>query len=219
MDGNRRWAKERNLPIIDGHKEGVEAFTRAVEFVIEKKIPHAIFYSFSSENWQRSEEEVSYLISLFAEKITELGQKLKSETHQDKKARIKFVGDLEKFPDFLQKEIYKVEEETKNFTGTTIWIALSYGGRAEILQAVNKAIEEGEMVTEETFSKLLWTEGMHDPDLLIRTGGQKRLSNFLPWQSTYSELVFIDQYWPEVTTEILQGLIDDFSERQRSFGK
>lgn len=219
MDGNRRWAKERNLPTIDGHKEGAEAFTRAVEFVIEKKIPHAIFYSFSSENWKRSEEEVSYLINLFAEKISELGEKLKSGNTLDNKARVKFVGDIKKFPDFLQKQIYKVEEDTKNFTGTTIWIALSYGGRAEIVQAVNKAIEKGEPVTEETFSRLLWTEDMHDPDLLIRTGGQKRLSNFLPWQSTYSELVFVDEYWPEVTTELLQKILDEFYDRQRNFGK
>lgn len=219
MDGNRRWAKERRLETVEGHRKGSEVFAEVVEFIRDKSIPHAIFYSFSSENWQRDDEEVTYLLNLFAEKISELSEKLNKEEALDKKVRIRFVGDIGRFPDFLQKQIFQLEKETSEFTNSTIWIALSYGGRDEIVHAVNRAIEMGESVDEKTFERLLWTAGMPDPDLIIRTGGQQRLSNFLPWQSTYSELKFVDAYWPEVTSEMLDELLKEFAERQRNFGK
>lgn len=219
MDGNRRWAKEKGLETVEGHRKGAEVFTEVVEFVRDKNIPHAIFYSFSSENWQREESEVTYLLNLFAEKISELSEKLNSEASLDKKVRIRFVGDIKKFPDFLQKQITQLENDTKQFSSSTIWIALSYGGRDEIVNAVNKAIEIGQLIDEKAFEKLLWTAGMPDPDLIIRTGGQQRLSNFLPWQSTYSELKFVESYWPEVTSEMLEKLLAEFADRQRNFGK
>ncbi|MCA9360571.1 di-trans,poly-cis-decaprenylcistransferase [Candidatus Kaiserbacteria bacterium] len=219
MDGNRRWAKARNIPTVEGHKKGAEVFKKIIHQVSDLSIPHAIFYSFSSENWNRSEEEVSGLLNLFSEKLAEIISESNNDENEEKKVRLRFVGDLDKFSSEIKEKIAQVENYTKQATGTTIWVALSYGGRAELVSAVNEAIEKGERVSEEVFAKMLWTSGMPDPDLIIRTGGQQRLSNFLPWQSTYSELKFIDCYWPDFTSEHLQELVEEFSERQRNFGK
>jgi undecaprenyl diphosphate synthase len=219
MDGNRRWAKDRKLSTQEGHRKGAEVGAKIIQFVRDAGIPHAIFYTFSSENWNRDEEEVSYLMDFFAEKLNELNEKINDENIIEKKVRYRFVGDMKKFTESFRNKIAKVESASEKYSDTTIWIALSYGGRDEITAAVNEAIKKGEEVTEKTFGDLLWTAGMSDPDLIIRTGGQQRLSNFLPWQSVYSELVFVDQFWPEMTSEMLSQILMDYKERQRNFGK
>ena len=216
MDGNRRWAKIHNLTALEGHRQGAETFEVTVRFLLDKKIPHGIFYAFSSENWQRSEEEVLGLIQLFHDNFTRLAKLMAEE---EKKIAIRFVGNLEEFDQTIRSEIKQIENENSEDPITTIWIALSYGGRSEIITAVNQAVQTGHSVSEETFADLLMTANMPDPDLIIRTGGQQRLSNFLPWQSVYSELCFLDCLWPELTTDKLETVLADYTTQQRNFGK
>lgn len=219
MDGNRRWAKDRGEETLVGHQRGADVFVDTVRFIRDQGIPHAVFYAFSSENWNRSPEEVNYLMDLFASQIELLHQKLSDPEESERKVRFRFIGDLQRFAPELQEKIRVVEAEGKEFTDTTVWIALSYGGRDEILNAVNQAVKDGTPVDENTFQSLLWTADMPDPDLIVRTGGQQRLSNFLTWQSVYSELVFLDQYWPDTTVENLKQVLDEYAHRQRNFGK
>ena len=220
MDGNRRWAKERGLPTLEGHRQGAEVFMKTLQYMCRKNIPHGVFYAFSSENWNRSDEEVSYLLTLFGGQIDQLQKRLAAGTEAEKQTRIRFVGNLEKFPETLRTKIATIEEGNVLRTGgTTIWIALSYGGREEIIVATNRAIESGSPVDGGTLSSFLWTAGMPDPDIVVRTGGQQRLSNFLLWQTAYSELFFIDAYWPDLTDEILDGILKEFFTRKRNFGK
>ena len=219
MDGNRRWAKERGEETVLGHKRGAEVFEDTVRFVRDKGIPHATFYAFSSENWNRSEVEVSYLMDLFAEEIGKLEAKMNDPEDDEEKVRFRFVGDLGRFSEELREKIAVVEEKTSAHQKTTIWIALSYGGRDEIIAAVNTAVKNEQPVDESTFRTLLWTADMPDPDIVVRTGGQQRLSNFLTWQSVYSELVFIDTLWPDVTMPDLEAVLEAYQARQRNFGK
>jgi len=207
MDGNRRWATEQGLDAVAGHRAGAEVFERMVRDVCEANIPHAVFYVFSTENWQRSEFEVTALMMLFTEML-----------QKDSTVRVRVIGDVSRFPNDLQEAIKAVEEKTKELS-ITIWLALSYGGRQEILSAVNKAIAEGKTVTEKDFTKLLYTDEMPDPDLIIRTGGEQRLSNFLPWQSTYSELIFTSTYWPAFTKAEFLRMLEEYAKRQRRHGK
>jgi len=218
MDGNRRWAKKHNLPKIEGHKKGGEVFEEVVKYLVEQKISHGIFYAFSTENWNREETEVTDLLRVFSEGIAKIS-KLIHDEETKLNVRVRFVGNLEKFDGELLGQLKSIEKETKDFTETTIWIALSYGSRLEITEAVNKAIEKGQPVTETDFSRLLWTDGMPDPDLIVRTGGQKRLSNFLLWQAAYSELIFLDEYWPDFNHETLARVLEDFQSTKRNFGK
>lgn len=208
MDGNRRWAKEQGLSTIEGHRAGAEVFEQVVRDVREANIPHAVFYAFSTENWQRTPEEVQGLMGLFLEILKER-----------RGVRVRVIGDQAKFSSELQSAIAQAERETAGKTGTTVWVALSYGGRAEIVTAVNKAVEKGESMTEETFTKFLYTAEMPDPDLVIRTGGEQRLSNFLPWQSVYSELFFTNTYWPAFTNEEFTSILAEYETRQRRRGR
>lgn len=219
MDGNRRWAKAQGKETLQGHKRGSEVFADTVKFIRDQGILHTVFYAFSSENWNRSEEEVTYLMNLFSEQITKLQERINDPKESEQKVRFRFVGDLTRFSEELQKKIKEVEEVSAAYTATTVWIALSYGGRAEITQAVNEAIVKGESVTEESFQSLLWTAEMPDPDLIVRTGGQQRLSNFLTWQSVYSELVFLEKYWPDITVADMEEVLEAYHTRQRNFGK
>ena len=213
MDGNRRWAVERSLNTLDGHKKGSEAFGDIVREVRDSEITDAIFYAFSTENWGRSEKEVKYLMNLLDKVI----EKLLKDTKEDK-VRVRVIGETERLSDKAQKLIVELEEKSAEYE-TTIWVAISYGGRAEIIEAVNEAVEKGEKVTEESFANLLWTAEMPDPDLIIRTSGEQRLSNFLPWQSVYSELFFTDVYWPDFGKEEFWGILEEYGERKRRKGK
>jgi undecaprenyl diphosphate synthase len=215
MDGNRRWAKAHGLPALQGHTKGYERFQEAIKFVHRAGIPHMVCYAFSTENWKRAEEEVGYLMKLFERALTELVEKSISKT---KEINIRVIGEKERFSPTLQKHIEKVEAENLENPKLTVWVALSYGGRAEIVHAVNCAIREGREVDESTFEKMLWSKGMPDPDLIIRTSGEQRTSNFLLWQSAYSELFFTDTFWPDFGETEFQSILKDYATRQRRKG-
>lgn len=214
MDGNRRWARAHNKPAFEGHNEGYKTLQDFVGWVRDAGIPHVVAFAFSTENWQRSEDEVGYLMKLFRNVLQNETERMIKE-----RVRVRFVGDRTRFSDDIQKGMVKMEEATaKDFT-ITLHLAVSYGGRAEILTTTNTLIEKGQPVTEEKFSRALWTGDMPDPDLVIRTGGERRLSNFLPWQTVYSELFFVDARWPEFSEEIFNDILKEYAVRERRMGK
>lgn len=215
MDGNRRWAKERNLSSIDGHTQGYEKLKEVVEWMKEAGIPNLIIYAFSTENWNRSEEEVSFLMELLRRVLKE-----EIEEFNKKGVRLVFAGDLTRFSEDIQELMGDATEKTKNNSEHTLVLCVSYGGRTEIINTVNKLLKNGEQsVDEESFTQQLWTKDVPDPDIIIRTGGERRLSGFLPWQGVYSELFFLDTYWPEFSKEEFLGILDEFSNRERRRGK
>lgn len=214
MDGNRRFAKEKGRPTLEGHREGADTLLACIEWVEEKHIPHAVFYAFSTENWNRSEAEVSYLMDLFRELIDRIGREV-----EGRNIRIRFVGQREDFSPELRSGMEALEEKTASATAVTIWIALSYGGRAEIVAAVNEAVKKGKSVTEELFANLLWTAEMPDPDIIMRSGGDKRLSNFMTWGSVYSELYFVDTYWPALKAADFDAMLVEYEKRERRRGQ
>lgn len=199
---------------MEGHKQGEDTFYQSAQWIKELGIPHAVFYAFSTENWLRDTAEVSYLMELFVVFI----KKMMAEIHTDQ-VRVKVIGERTKFSEELQGLIADLEDMSAVYTGTTIWVALSYGGRAEILAACNRAISAGVSVDETAFTALLHTAGMPDPDLIIRTGGDMRTSNFLPWQAVYSELFFTDTYWPAFTKDEFTRIVTQYADRQRRRGK
>lgn len=214
MDGNRRWAKEQGLSTLEGHQHGHEVFKECVEWVRAAGIPHAVFYAFSTENWQRSEEEVAYLMQLFKQVLKDLLQKA-----TEKQVRVRIIGRRDDFAPDLQVLMREVEEQTAQYTATTIWVALSYGGRAEIVEAVNEVVRQGKEVSEAEFAQLLWSADLPDPDLIVRTSGEQRLSNFMTWQSVYSELLFLDKHWPALTQDDFDGILAEYEQRERRKGK
>ena len=215
MDGNRRWAKEEKMSMFEGYTAGYEKLKKVIKWTIEAGVKNLIFFVFSTENWSRSKKEVTYLMDLFEKAFVNKLDEVEKEN-----VRMKFIGQKERFSDKLQGMMKKSEEDTKNNTEGTVTLALSYGGRSEILYAVNKAIEQGKTnITEGEFSKLLWVNDIPDPDIIIRTGGEKRLSGFLPWQGVYSELFFVDTHWPAFTKEEFKRIIDEFSKRERRKGE
>jgi undecaprenyl diphosphate synthase len=216
MDGNRRWARNKGLETLEGHQEGYAALKRMIEVVRTTHIPHMVCYAFSTENWNRKEEEVSYLMTLFKHAIADLAHTA-NESHA--RVRFRFVGERERFDAELQNEMNRVENMDISDPELTVWIALSYGGRAEIVDAVNRAISIGAPVTEETFATLLWTGEMPDPDIVIRTSGEKRISNFLLWKSAYSEFFFIDTLWPDFGKTEFQSILEQYAKRVRRIGK
>jgi undecaprenyl diphosphate synthase len=214
MDGNRRYAREQGIDPLLGHVAGKDKLIEVIKWTKEAGITHLVVYAFSTENWQRSETEVSSLMSLFSVVIDELS------SHPEKNFAVRFIGRRADFSHDLQNKMHELESNSqKNDVKVTVWIALSYGGRAEIVEAVNQAVKEGVSVTEESFSKMLWTAEMPDPDLIVRTGGEERLSNFLPWQSVYSELYFTKTYWPAFTKEEFAGILETYAARERRKGK
>ncbi|HEY1042175.1 MAG TPA: polyprenyl diphosphate synthase [Candidatus Paceibacterota bacterium] len=214
MDGNRRWAREQGLPTLAGHEAGARKMSELVAWAREAGIKEVTVYAFSTENWNRSEEEVQGLMALFRRFIRESAQKLASSG-----VRIRFVGERPRFAEDIQSAMQEVEEKTEEGDVTLI-LALSYGGRREILAAANQLLAEGkESVSEEEFSEALWTRGLLDPDILIRTGGEQRLSGFLPWQSVYSELFFTDTKWPDFSKEEFLEILETYTARERRRGK
>ncbi len=217
MDGNRRWAKKRGLSAKDGHKAGYENFRRISEECRKLGVKILTVYAFSTENWKRSRFEVSYLMNLFY-------SNLKKEMEFFRKNKIKFnvIGQLERLPKRLRELVEKTEEETKNYKDHVINVAISYGGRVEIIDAIKKLMKEkinpGKL-NEDTFSKYLYTAGQPDPDLVIRTSGEMRLSGFLPWQSVYSEIYFSPKLWPDFKENDLKEAIEEYQSRQRRHGK
>lgn len=214
MDGNRRWARARNLPAFKGHGEGYKKLQEVMRWAREAGIPHMVAYAFSTENWRRSEEEVGYMLKLFRSVLENETQKM-----VDERVRVRFVGDRARFDADLWTMMEKVEAETAKAYDITLHLLMSYGGRAEIVAAAQSAAAEGGEITEDLFAQKLWTAEMPDPDLIIRTGGEKRLSNFLPWQSVYSELFFTDTFWPDFAKEEFDTILAEFASRERRHGK
>ncbi len=217
MDGNGRWAERRGLPRVEGHRKGVEVIRDIVAKSSEEKLVSLTLYSFSTENWRRPLSEVQALLRLFEESIDRYGPELK-----EKGVKVIFIGRREGLPENLVSRMVQLEEETASNTSLRLNIALNYGGRDEILRAFQKwfAVYRGdfEFLREEVFSRFLDTSGQPDPDLVIRTGGEQRLSNFLLWQAAYAELWFTPTLWPDFTPEELEVAIGDFSKRKRKFG-
>lgn len=216
MDGNGRWAKARGLPRLAGHRAGTENLRTIIRAAAKFGIKFLTFYAFSTENWSRPETEVSGLMKILSEVIErELG-----ELHEEG-ARLVHIGDLSALPSNLQDKIRYALELTKDNTRITIVLALNYGGRDEILHAVKGMIEDGVDpgdVDDALMSSYLYTAGIPDPDLMIRTSGEQRISNFLTWQSVYSELYFPEVYWPDFGEEELLKAIEIFAKRDRRYG-
>ena|SRR3989344_6746061 len=217
MDGNRRWARKNNFPLFEGHRRGYAKIKEAASWAKEAGVGTLILYVFSTENWNRPKEEIGFLMDLFRWIFKNEIKYLKNQ-----KIKITAVGQKALLPEDIQKEAARIEKETKHFSGLHIVLAISYGGRSEILSAVKDIVRGGldeESVTEETFKNHLWTKGIPDPDIIIRSGGEKRLSNFLPWQSVYSEMFFVDSYWPEFSKEEFSNILAEYSKRERRRGK
>lgn len=219
MDGNRRWAKKNNLNTAQGHKEGAENLKRISKFANKIGIKYLTVYVFSTENWKRSEEEVGAIMKLLKFYILDFFKSY------DENIKVNVIGKIGDLPKDLQKEIRSVEEKTKNNTGLVLNIAFNYGGRDEIVTAVKtitQKVLDGKLkiddITENEISNSLYTAGQPDPDLLIRTSGEERISNFLPWQISYSEFVFTDKYWPEYSNSDLLESIQIYQKRTRRFG-
>ena len=225
MDGNRRWAKEQDLPTYEGHKRGGEVLGDFITYVRDAGIAHAVFYAFSTENWNRSEEEVTYLMGLFRDWLQKISQRLDEQnsesSNDEEKIKVRIVGRRDDFAPDIIEQMNELEEKSQQFTDakTTIWMALSYGGRTEIVEAVNQAIKNGDPVDENSFEKLLWTADMPDPDMIIRTSGEHRLSNFMTWRSVYSEFYFLQKHWPALTEDDFKDILQEYSRRNRRKGK
>lgn len=214
MDGNRRWAKEKGLPSAVGHKKGVDALKATMKACDDFGIKYLTVYAFSTENWNRKPEEVNFLMDL-------LGQTLKNELKEmhENNVVISFIGDTTRLSDNLQKILANAVETTKNNTGVNLQIAFNYGSRAEIIKAVQEIINSGvNEVTEEMISKHLYTSNIPDPDLLIRTGGEMRVSNYLLWQIAYSEFIVIPEFWPDFEKRKLAECVEEFNRRNRRYG-
>ena len=214
LDGNRRFAKERGLSSLEGHRRGFKNIEPMVLAARDFGVAHVVVYAFSTENWIRAPEEVSYLLELFEDALQLQVRRLAEEG-----VAVRFVGQRERFSIALQASMRQAEEKSPAEARTTLWICLSYGGRAELVHAAREAVKAGLEITEASLAGHLWTRGMPDPDLIIRPGGEKRLSNFLLWQSAYSELFFIDTYWPEFSKEELLTILEEYARRERRMGK
>ena len=221
MDGNGRWAQKRGLPRSAGHKKGAETLQEIAKAAADMGIKCLTVYAFSTENWKRSKDEVDYLMNL-------LRQYLKSELKeiQERGARIRFIGERKMLDADSVAQMEHIERETENNDKLTFCVALSYGSRAEIIAAARKAAEEitagrlkPDQLTEDVFSGFLYTAGMPDPDLVIRTSGEQRLSNYLLWQIAYSEFYFTPTLWPDFSVDELKSIIADFNSRERRYGK
>ena len=222
MDGNRRWARKRLLPTNMGHKEGANTLEKIAKYCNKIGVKYLTVFAFSTENWRRSEEEVGYLMDLLANTISDFDKRF-----DDSDVRIKLVGDINRLPEKLQNGIRHVEEKTKDKRGLTVNVAINYGGRPEIINATkqiaedykNGKIKSLDEIDEDTFSKYVYTNGDPDPDLIIRTAGEIRMSGFLTWQGVYSEMYFTNVLWPDFDEKELEKAIDEFNNRKRNFGK
>ena len=220
MDGNRRWAKKRGLPTQLGHSEGANTLEKIADDCEDLGIKYLTVFAFSTENWKRSKEEVDYLMKLLAKHIKDFDKRIKNRN-----IRFRLVGDINGLNEDLQNGIRGIEERTKNNTGLTVNIAINYGGRAEITyvtKMIAQQVKDGSLkiedINENVISKFLQTKESPDPDLIIRTGGEKRLSGFLLWQSAYSELYFSDVLWPDFDKNELEKAIQEYNNRKRNFG-
>jgi len=217
MDGNRRWAKERGMSQLQGHVAGQDRIEPLIDHAIKLKIPCLTFWAFSTENWKRKKQEVNFLMKLFRQNLNK-----KINRFHKKNVRLRIIGDLNDFPDDIKEKTREWIRLTRDNKKITVNIALGYGGRDEIVRAIFK-IQNSEFkiqdLNKENFGQFLDTSGQPDPDLLVRTGGEKRLSGFMLWQIEYTELYFTDIYWPDFTPNEFTKALEEFQNRQRRFGK
>lgn len=221
MDGNRRWARQRKLPVKLGHKTGADTLEKIAKYANKIGIQYLTVYAFSTENWNRSEEEVNALMLLLQTYIDDFSKRADLEN-----IKINVIGDLNRLSEKLQKSIQNCVKRTENNTGLTLNIAFNYGGRAELVKAVKEIAGEvkdnkisAQNITEETIEKHLYTVNQPDPDLMIRTSGEIRTSGFLMWQMVYTEFLFVEKYWPEFSEEDLDQAIEEYKKRKRNLGK
>jgi undecaprenyl diphosphate synthase len=213
MDGNGRWAERQGLPVAEGHRAGTRALRRTVEAAIDLGVETLIVYAFSTENWSRPEGEVEDLMEIFGETIE---RELPDLARQGVRAR--FLGRRDRAPDELRAQMEGLEEETVRNDRLNLWIAFDYGGRAELVEAARRLIEAGLEADEQSLRANLYAPELPDPDLLIRTSGELRISNFLLWQLAYSELVFLDVLWPDFGSRELEDALAAYAQRRRRFG-
>ena len=214
MDGNGRWAKEKGKPRIFGHQHGAEALKKTVFAAHDLGVKFLTVYAFSTENWSRPQDEVSAIIKLLKVYTAKALKEFKK-----KNVRLRFIGRRDSLSDDLQSLIGHAEESTKGNDAFTLTVAFNYGAREEIVRAHNRIVQEGVKIQDEdAFSRYLDTKDLPDPDILIRTSGEKRISNFLLWQLSYAELFFIDTYWPDFSKSELKGIIEEYMGRERRFG-
>lgn len=215
MDGNRRWAKARGLPVFMGHSEGYKKFKEFIRWARNRGAKYVIAYAFSTENWKRSESEVKQITELLRMVLDTEVESLKQDG-----IKLKFIGNIEKFPADVVKKVHQAEKETAHGATIEVVVALSYGGRDEIVSAIKELTkDEIHKLTEKSFGDHLSTKGIPDPDIIIRTGGDMRLSNFLLWQSAYSELFFTKTLWSDLSEKEFNTMVDEFSSRERRNGK
>ncbi len=213
MDGNGRWAQQRSLPRLQGHLAGVNAVRRVTEYCKDFNIKYLTLYAFSRENWDRPKEEVNGLMSLFSKVIREEINDLKKN-----KIRVRFLGKIDELPKNVKESALWIQEQTKNLKQLNLILAFNYSGRAEIIEAANKAVKKGKKVTEESFRDFLFLPDVPDPDLFIRTSGELRISNFLLYQIAYTELFFTDELWPDFNKDQFIKAIRSYQKRERRFG-
>jgi undecaprenyl diphosphate synthase len=208
-DGNGRWAQQRGLPVIEGHQAGADVVKARLRDAVEFGVRELTVYSFSTENWSRPAEEVTALLRMFSQRIANETPEL-----DDEGVRMRFIGRRERVTPALLEQMDWAEAQTAANDRITLYVAFNYGGRAEVLDAAASYSGGGE----EAFRRLLYAPEMHDPDLIIRTSGEQRMSNYLLWQGAYSELVFSDELWPDFSREAFRAALDEFERRQRRFG-
>lgn len=222
-DGNRRWAKQKGLPTFSGHQQGYQNLLSFSEWCKNRGVKVLTAFGFSTENWNRSKEEVDYLMNLLKTGLIKNFEKYESDKkYQELGIRVKIIGQKERLPESLQKEIKRVEEATKDNKNLHLNLAISYGGKWDILQAIKKIVNDkipADKIDEKLFESYLSTAGLPAPDLIIRAGGEMRMSNFVLWQAAYSELYFSPKLWPDFTEQDLDDALAEFDKRQRRFGK
>ncbi len=220
MDGNRRWARGKGIDIKLGHKEGAKVLEKITRYANKIGLKYLTVYAFSTENWKRTQEEVGALMLLLQNYLDDFGRRANTEN-----IRIKVLGNIKALSESMQRSIKNIIEKTKHNTGTTLCIAFNYGGREEILNATKKIVKDVidgkiklEDISEQTISNNLYTAGIPEPDLVIRTSNELRTSNFLPWQIVYSEFYFLEKNWPDFTEKDLDIAIEEYYKRNRKFG-
>ena len=221
LDGNRRWAKQHSLPVVMGHKKGAETLIEVAKGAAELGLEYMTIYAFSTENWNRSKEEVSGLMDLLRQYLDDGLAKV-----AENNVKIIFIGEKEMLAEDIRTKMHKIEHESAKNNGLTLCVALSYGSRQEIVAATKKIaglVKNGDIslkdIDSDLFSDMLYTSGLPDPDLLIRTSGEQRVSNYLLWQAAYSEIYVTDTFWPDFNEDAMANAIIDFNNRQRRFGK
>ena len=216
MDGNRRWARKHHLPLIAGHTKGYQAIEPLIAYATKKGIKYLTFWAFSTENWNRDTKEVAIILQIFRKLFQD---KIVKRLHENG-VKVNTLGDIDAFPKDIVDQIRELVVTTKNNTAITVNIGLNYGGRAEIVQAVNLLLQSNnQQISEEEFSYYLYTKDQPDPELIIRTSGEMRLSGFLPWQSIYSELYFPKVLWPDFDEKEFEKALQEFAKRKRRFGQ